>query len=105
MIMDGYVKVAELMARYGELGILRGFKTLNIQHLLYLQAEIIHLEQDLAVRVQKDQACPTRGAHNIDWWSLSHGEDDESRKQWELVLEIQKKLDVYSKTNPKALGT
>lgn len=97
--INGYAKVAELMARYDELGILRGFKSLNLQHLLYLQAEIIHLRDDLAVRVQKDQACPTREAHSVDWWSLAHGEDDESRKQWELVLGIQEKLETYSKIN------
>lgn len=103
--MDGYAKVAELMARYDELGIFRGFKSLNFQMLLYLQAEIIHLEEELAVRVQKDKACPARQAHAIDWWSLSHGEDDGARKQWGTVLEIQAKLENYSKINPKAVGT
>lgn len=102
--MDGYAKVAELMARYDELGIFRGFKSLNLQMLLYLQAEIIHLEADLAVLVQKDKACAARQAHTIDWWSLSHGEDDGARRQWETVLEIQDKLEHYSKTNSKAVG-
>lgn len=103
--MDGYAKVAELMATYDELSILRGFKALNLQNLLYLQAEILHLAEALNLRVQKDKACPARQDHTMDWWSLSHGEDDESRKQWELVLEIQEKLEVYSKINPKALVT
>lgn len=101
--MEGYAKVAGLMARYDEFGILRGFKALNLQNLLYLQAEIIHLEEELAVRVQKDKPCPGREAHTLDWWSLSHGQDDEARKQWETVLEIQNKLEIYSKINPNTL--
>ncbi|OTA79954.1 hypothetical protein M434DRAFT_86781 [Hypoxylon sp. CO27-5] len=45
--MEGYAKVAQLMATYEEFAILRRFKRLNYQNLLYLQAQIIHLEDSL----------------------------------------------------------
>jgi hypothetical protein len=45
--MEGYAKVAHLMGTHGEFGIFRRFQTLNMQNLLYLQAEITHLEAEL----------------------------------------------------------
>jgi len=45
--MEGYAKVAHLMATQEEFAILRRFRELNMQRLLYLQAEIIHLRSEV----------------------------------------------------------
>lgn len=103
--MEGYAKVAHLMARYDEFAILRRFKVLNTQGLLYTQAEIVHLEERLQKLVGRDAAHPDRKFHSKDWWTLAHGSDVEDREQWRLVRKITRKLDKYSKeTQVEHLG-
>ncbi|KAL1850147.1 hypothetical protein Daus18300_013015 [Diaporthe australafricana] len=94
--MEGYAKVAHLMAKYNEFAILRRFKTLNNQVLLYSQAEIVHLEERLHRLVDRDAAHPDRNFYSKDWWTLSHGHDEESREQWHAIRKIRKKLDKYN---------
>lgn len=96
--MEGYAKVAGLMARYDEFAILRGFKALNLQNLLYAQAEIIHLEDTLKRLVNADAAHPDREFHAKDWWALAHGEDKEGKAQWRQIRKIRRKLAKYSET-------
>lgn len=95
--MEGYAKVAHLMAKYDEFAILRRFKVLNTQELLYNQAEIIHLEERLQRLVDRDAAHRDRKFYSRDWWTLAHGLDRESREQWRTIRKIRKKLDKYSK--------
>lgn len=95
--MEGYAKVASLMAKYDEFAILRRFKALNTQELLYNQAEIIHLEERLQRLVDRDSAHPDRKFYSKDWWTLAHGTDREGREQWRTIRKIRKKLDKYSK--------
>lgn len=98
--MEGYAKVAGLMAKYDEFAILRGFKALNAQNLLYAQAEIIHLEDTLKRLVDTDAAHPDREFHSKDWWALAHGEDSDGRAQWRQIRKIRRKLAKYSETAP-----
>lgn len=95
--MEGYVKVAHLMGKYEEFGILRRFKILNYQILLHRQAELIHLKQDLEDLVQRDAAHSDREDYVKDWWSLVHSDDSkEGREQWQKICQIRNKLDEYS---------
>ncbi|PMD29525.1 hypothetical protein L207DRAFT_538709 [Hyaloscypha variabilis F] len=55
--MEGYARIATLMGRSPELGIFRGFKMLNAQNLLYLQAELTQLEIDLGKLRENDRAA------------------------------------------------
>jgi len=91
--MEGYAKVANLMASQSEYAILRRFRVLNMQNLLYLQAEITHLETDLIQLANRDARHGDRRFFAMDWWSLHQGEDTE---QWAKVLEIRNKLNEYS---------
>lgn len=95
--MEGYAKVGQLMATYDQLAILRGFKSLSYQSLLYRQAEITHLKDDLDKLIQRDAVHPSRQLYSKDWWRLAHtcatGED---REQWELWQRLSKRLDEYS---------
>lgn len=97
--MEGYAKVAQLMASQEEFSILRRFRVLNMQRLLYLQAEITHLEAELGQLAKRDAAHEERGFHSHDWWSLSQGGEGEDLEQWEKVLELGEKLDRYSKNS------
>lgn len=97
--MEGYAKVGKLMATYDQLAILRGFKSLSYQSLLYRQAEIIHLQEDLEKLIQRDSAHPNRSLYSKDWWRLAHTcASDEDQEQWKLWQRLNQKLDEYSKS-------
>ena len=88
------------MATHNELAIFRRFETLNMQNLLYLQAEITHLETELRKLANDDTRHKDRKDHSKDWWSLSQGEGDGDTEQWETVLELREKLEKYSMFRP-----
>jgi hypothetical protein len=95
--MEGYAKVANLIGSQEEFAIFRRFRVLNMQKLLYLQAEIIHLEEELNELVKRDKGHGERQLHTKDWWSLSQGGEGEDLEQWHKFLEISNKLEQYSK--------
>ncbi|KAI0120325.1 hypothetical protein F4776DRAFT_249379 [Hypoxylon sp. NC0597] len=94
--MEGYAKVAQLMATYEEFAILRRFKRLNYQNLLYLQAQIIHLEDSLGRLVDQDATHSKRKEYTEDWWKLSHGKGRAGKAQWRKIRRIRKKLKEYN---------
>ncbi|KAF2667891.1 hypothetical protein BT63DRAFT_304305 [Microthyrium microscopicum] len=93
---EGYAKVAQLMSAHNELAIFRRFRDLNLQNLLYLQAEITHLEAELRSIALEDEKHGGRQYHHQDWWSLSQSEGGGDNEQWELILELRKKLEKYN---------
>jgi hypothetical protein len=96
MANEGYAKIATLMSQHGELAIFRKFSQLNLQSLLYLQAELTHLEADLERVAVRDHADPDRAIYAKHWWSLAQSEEDEEKDQWDKVLQIREKLKEYS---------
>lgn len=95
--MEGYAQVGRLMARYEEFGILKRFKALNYQDLLYRQAEITYLQEDLEKLAQRDATEPARQFYTKDWWALAHTEaKQEGGEQWRKVQQLRKKLSDYS---------
>ncbi|KAH8891451.1 hypothetical protein GQ53DRAFT_648698 [Thozetella sp. PMI_491] len=94
--MDGYKRVAELMAAHDEFAILRRFRSLNMQNLLYRQAEIIHLEERLLELAARDSQHPDRPYHGRDWWSLANGLEQEDCEQWEAIAVLRQKLEDYN---------
>jgi hypothetical protein len=94
--MEGYAKVARLMGSQEEFAILRRFRVLNMQRLLYLQAEITHLEAELEQLAKRDTSHAEREFYAKDWWSLSQGGTEEDLEQWHKFLELSEKLEQYS---------
>jgi hypothetical protein len=94
---DGYAKIADFMGRHAELGIFRGFDTLNMQSLLYQQAEITWLEQEFKSLAKSNREHPSYLYHSKDWWSLAHSEDEVGKEQWKIAEQIQAKLEKYSR--------
>jgi hypothetical protein len=94
--LEGYSKVAHLQSAYLEFAIFRRFRILNMENLLLLQAEIIHLESELQDIISEDFQHSERQYHPYDWWSLSQGLGEEDTWQWEKRLEIREKLEKYS---------
>lgn len=94
--MEGYAKVAQLMGSQEEFAILRRFRVLNMQKLLYQQAEIIHLEDEVNQLAKRDANHGERQFYVKDWWSLSQGGEEEDLEQWHKFLELSGKLEQYS---------
>lgn len=97
MANEGYAKVATLMSHHGELAIFRRFTKLNYQNMLYLQAELTHLEVDINTLAIRDAASPGRGAYSSHWWHLAQSEEShDDDEQWDKALQIREKLNEYS---------
>lgn len=64
--MQGYAKIADLMGHHSLLAIFRRFGRLNVQNVLYLQAKLTHLEEDLERLVHHDQDEPGREFYTKD---------------------------------------
>lgn len=88
--------MAEFMSSHDEFAILRRFRHLNMKNLLYLQAEIAHLDEELSELADRDSLDPELQFHGRDWWSLANGEDETSQEQWYKVLQLREKLDAYN---------
>jgi len=99
--MNGYTKLASLMGHHSELAIFRRFGTLNARNLLYLQAELVHLELKLNRCAAADLAShdPDRAIYDRDWQTLSESGQlpDGNPEQWDTILGIRKTLKEYSK--------
>jgi hypothetical protein len=67
MATEDHAKVATLMSHHSELAIFRRFSKLNFQNLLYLQAELAHLEGNLKNLADRDDGHPNRKEYCRDW--------------------------------------
>ena len=96
---EGYEKMATLMSCHTEFAVFRRFGKLTFLNLLYLQAELTHLEADLRELVGRNRADPYRKIYSKHWWYMSQSEDEhDDREQWEKVLQIREKLKEYSQS-------
>jgi len=104
--MDGYAKLATFMGAYPEIAIVRRFAALNAQNLLYLQAELVHLETSLRELEKADKRSGDikRIDCALDWAQLRNYVESEGssgggmprNKRWELMSEINTMLEKYS---------
>lgn len=102
IIMKGYAKLGLLMGEFPEVAIFRRFSALSAQNLLYLQAELRHLEVDLRKYAQNDDESSHRDRkdYSLDWIAFRESSDelvDEGNdgRQWETVMAIRNKLEEY----------
>lgn len=97
-LVNGYPAFAAMMGRTPELAILRRFSSLNIQDLLYRQAELTQLETDLReLEVSASQSVDGhRNLYARDWAWLERSRYDGDDEQWQLMLNIRSKLKEYS---------
>jgi hypothetical protein len=97
--VNGYPKLARHMGASPEMAIFRRFGALNAQNLLYLQAELVHLEKKLREFEKRDSQSSEgmKSQYARDWFWLSRSENDGNDDQWQTVLAIREKLVEYSK--------
>ena len=90
-----------MMGRCPDMAILRKFGTLNMQNLLYLQAEISQLESEL-IRLARDDINQGNSGNRIkswytrNWLPLSNYFGTTDDTQWRKMLQIRGKLKEYS---------
>ena len=75
--MAGYAKIATLMGAYPEVAIIRRFAALNMQNVLYLQAELVNLEARLRKYEEEDRDSgdQTRVDYALNWFKLRNATD------------------------------
>jgi hypothetical protein len=109
--MGNYLDLSKLMSKYPEVFILRKFSGLNVKNLLYYQAELAHLEQELEEIEDEDRLSDEnpRNGYATNWKSLGLGanikhtpqESGASRTprnslQWQTFLRLREVLNKYS---------
>jgi len=97
--VEGYPRLASHMAQYSENAVFRRFGNLGIRNLLYLQAELVHLEQKLCRLEATDSASSEghRARYSKDWYWLNSSPEEEADEQLNIVLSIRSKLKEYCK--------
>jgi YD repeat-containing protein len=89
-----YDALARLIGSHPPLAIFRSYATLNAKNLLYLQAELAELEDELSQLERRDQISDDANARQFQWevrrLAKSEGE------QWKKVLEVRAKLKEYN---------
>lgn len=100
---EGYRKLASLIGAHPRMGMYRRFGELNALNALYLQAELIELEDELKFQAVRDMKSDCDGAktYSRDWFTLSRpivrqNEHSTCNPQWRTMLNIREKLREYS---------
>ncbi|KAI0968840.1 hypothetical protein F4678DRAFT_464028 [Xylaria arbuscula] len=99
MDKQGYPKIASFMADHPEDATFRRFASLNLQNILYLQAEITGLEKDLRkLEADSDASNDCDRRHfSFDWYTLAHTHDEPtSGQQWEKWMQLRRVLREYN---------
>src|SRR5450755_4704044 len=95
----GYDKLAALMGVQQEVAIVRQYSMLNAKNILYLQAELFHLEDELADREAEDRGSSDadKALFSRSVWHLKRSRGNSGQdQQWQTVLEIRRVLNEYS---------
>ncbi|KAL8939487.1 MAG: hypothetical protein Q9211_002718 [Gyalolechia sp. 1 TL-2023] len=95
--MADYNRLASMIAHHGEAAIFRRFDTLNIKNLLYMQAELVHLEAELH-QIENDErssADPSKDLYPFSVHDLRASASGSSVTQWTKYQEIQSKIQMY----------
>lgn len=96
--VNGYPRFAGQIELIPETAIFRRFGGLNAQNLLYLQAELAALEEQLHQQQIQDSRSghPGKSNYAFSWYRLSTSEDDNDQRQLRLVYRIRETLKLYS---------
>ena len=96
--MADYTRLAALIGTHRELAIVRHFASLNAKNILYLQAELVHLEAELKdiENENKFSGDAERAAFQVSLFDLKESSDSNKDLQWRKVLEVRNKLREYS---------
>lgn len=100
--MADYNKLAGLVGAHEDLVIFKIFRKLNAENLVYLQADLGHLESELE-NIELEDKCSEdseKSAYGNSLFDLRDPEGTSKDLQWRKVLEIREKLKAYSISCP-----
>lgn len=82
--MGDYTALASMMANHAEAAIFRRFDTLNIKNLLYMQAELVDLENQLHEIESEDKKskAPNKVAFSSSVQALRRSASTRDNDQW-----------------------
>ncbi|KAK8225373.1 hypothetical protein HDK77DRAFT_487474 [Phyllosticta capitalensis] len=93
----GYPRLAERMGLKPQTAIFRRFAFLNKLNLLYLQAELVEIEDELRKRqIFDNQEDPSENAFARSWIKFRESADTENDGQFELVCRSSMMLEKYN---------
>ena len=94
--MTGYDKLASLIGRYPSLAIYRRFSTLSAKVLLHMQAELVHLENELRIITGRNSTNAEKARFDVSWEALNEASSEGAADlQRNMILEIETKLASY----------
>ena len=96
----GIPRLAEFMTRGPERALFRTFRTLGVQNLLFMQAEIDYLEWNLHhVMIGSEEGkSGITAKYATDWaWNTMEDTDAPQPKQYHFIMQIREKLEKYGK--------
>ena len=105
--MDGYAKIATFMGQHLESALVLRFSDINLQNILYLQAEIYSLRADLRRLESDNQNSASEDVKQFsrDWATLAQTSvDGAPNLHWQKVKELRALLREYSETALPILG-
>ena len=89
----GFPRLAEFMKRGLERAL---FRTLGVQNLLYMQAELDYLEWDLRYEMKDKRNSETTARYATDWAIAStQSEHGVKPEQYHIIMKIREKLEKY----------
>ncbi|KAL3419832.1 hypothetical protein PVAG01_08330 [Phlyctema vagabunda] len=97
-LIEGYPRLGSYMGMSPENAIIRKFGSLNLENVLYLQAELTHLE----IKLREIQARDNRSEDekiskfSRDWYWLDASADEDECEQFDTVMRIRAKLKEYN---------
>ena len=93
---EGYHKLASLITGQTELAMYRKFGFLAAKNLLYMQAELVLLEDELKTIADYDHQDPQCADLRMRWEALRNAPKEGARNlQWQKFLEIRTKINEY----------
>lgn len=98
MESKGYVKLAKWMDYHPEMAIFRQFRQSQVRNLLYKQARILELEEDLKLATQLERSIdPGRSEYDEDFAAFTgSGEEEDGGFQKARMDELSDMLKEYS---------
>ncbi len=93
--MSGYEKLSRLIGTYPELAMYRKFSTLSAKLLLYKQAELQHLENELRIMSQYNARDAQKSVYTVSWKAMNDASGDGGDLQKQKISEINEKMDQY----------
>ncbi|TAQ90370.1 hypothetical protein B7494_g1321 [Chlorociboria aeruginascens] len=91
----GYSKLSHFMSESNYM-IFKQFRATAVRDLLFLQAELVHLEKDYQKIAKRDRDTEGKSRdYDLNWYILSNPENGITSEQWKVSKQIRATLEQY----------